>query len=290
MRSLASNFTLSFIISIVLSLPALAINEGTNVIDEEGRRQGFWQIKGYMVNDKSYNADELVEEGTYVNDKKEGLWKKYYPGGVLKSEITYVNNRPNGAYSVYYRNGQLEEKGNWARNKNTGEFKRYYSNGEPQQEFFFNDKGIRNGVQRYYHDNGQMSLEVSIVEGKESGLMKRWDESGSLTEQKEMSAGLLVEGSIQRFEKKEKKLIVDIPEGAKSSESTGDKTNDAHKFDGNGYNVLYNSAKQVTQVGEFKNGRLWNGKWNRYNQNGILMRIEIYTNGRYVGDGIIPEE
>ena len=106
-----------------------------------------------------------------------------------------------------------------------------------------------------------------------------------------MNEGKLIEGSIKRYDtKKPDEPIVEIPKNAKASESTSDKTNDAHKFNSNGYNVLYNNQKQVTQVGEFKNGRLWNGKWNRYNNDGILIRIEMYTNCRYVGDGVIEEE
>lgn len=263
-----------------------------NQKDDQGRKQGYWQIKGFMSTDASYSAESVVEEGTYVDDRKEGLWKKYFPNGNIKSEISYINDRPNGIYSVYYSNGNLEEKGNWARNKNTGEFKRFHTNGKPQQEFFFNDKGIRNGTQRYFHENGQLSLEVAIVDGKESGVMRRWDEKGKLTEEKNLADGKLIEGSIVRFDnaKNSTEPAMEIPADAKVSEPTKDKTNLAHKFNGNGENVLYNQNQQVTQVGEFKNGRLWNGKWNRYDAQGILSRIEVYKNGKYVGDGVIEDQ
>jgi len=283
--------TLSFLLCLFTGLMAADATE-FNKKDDQGRKQGYWQILGFMNADVAYGSDAIVEEGTYVDDRKEGLWKKYYPSGVLKSEISYLGDRPNGFYSVYYSNGKLEEKGNWARNKNTGEFNRYHSNGNPQQEFFFNDKGIRNGTQRYFHENGQISLEVAIVDGKESGVMKRYDEKGKLIEEKKLVDGKLVEGSIVRYDgvKKSAEPMVEIPANAKTSEPTQDKTNQAHKFNGNGENVLYNQNQQVTQVGEFKNGRLWNGKWNRYDAQGIVTRIEIYKNGKYVGDGVLEEQ
>lgn len=32
------------------------------------------------------------------------------------------------------------------------------------------------------------------------------------------------------------------------------------------------------------------GKWFKYDENGILIRIEIYKDGRYIGDGVIDEK
>lgn len=291
----ASILLRQFTFSGLFLLAGIAFASGSlseyNKKDDQGRKQGFWQIKGYMGNDPSYGAENIVEEGTYVDDKKEGLWKKYYPTGTLKSEITYINNRPNGPYSVFYPSGQLEEKGNWSRNKNTGEFNRFYKNGEPQQEFFFDDTGLRNGVQRYFHENGQLSLEVNIIDGKEAGVMKRFDESGKLIEEKSMNAGQLVAGSIKRYDKPSKdEPKIEIAKDAKTTTTTSDKTNSAHQFQANGFNTLYDKNQQLSQVGEFKNGRLWDGKWHRYDSNGILQRIEIYKNGRYVGDGVLEEQ
>lgn len=278
---LLSQLLLSF------SLFAASGNE-QNRKDDLGRRQGYWIIQAYMTGETGYAPDATVEEGTFVDDKKEGLWKKYFPNGKLKSEITYVNDRPNGWYAVYYPTGIAEERGTWTRNKNTGDFKRFYANGELQQEFFFNDKGIRNGIQRYYHSNGKLELEVTVAEGKEIGTMRRWDKEGKLVEEKQMNNGTLVPGSLQRYDKLNEAEIAEeiaIP-NSNAAPAVKDETNGAHQFNANGQNTLYNASKQVTQTGEFKSGRLWNGKWYRYNADGILQRIEMYKHGRYIGDAV----
>ncbi len=280
------------ILMIFTSVTSFANNvKELNRRDESGRKQGYWVIKGFMSNEADFSPNAIVEEGSYTDDRKEGIWKRYFYNGNMRSEITYNADRPNGSYTVYYENGQVEERGNWARNKNTGEFRRFHNNGKPQQVFYFTDKGLRNGMQRYYHENGQLALEVSILEGKEEGRMRRWDEKGKLVEEKDMKGGLLEPGSLKRY---------DLPSAAtkpiatnvepKNTAPATDKTNEAEKFKPNGYNVLYDSSQQISQVGEFKNGRLWNGKWNRYNSDGILIRTEIYKSGRYVGNGVLETD
>lgn len=300
MASLLTYISRIAILSSIMLLAGLshASNDvALNTVDEQGLRQGYWIIKGYMSDKPDYPANITVEEGEYVNNKKEGSWKHYWPNGNMKTEIVYHHNRPNGAYKVFYENGQLEEEGIWERSKNIGEFRRFYENGKPQQEFYFADSGKRNGIQKYYHENGQLELEVNIINGKESGVMKRFNPDGSIKQEMVLENGLLKEGSIKNHrtnknpvEKPKVEEIYDIAEDAPETEKAEDKTNSAYNFKPNGYNILYNEGQQVTQIGEFKNGRLWNGKWHRYNRDGILVRIEIYKSSRYIGTGVIEDE
>lgn len=298
---------------LVGALSAVASSGGTNTTDANGLRQGYWVIKGYMTPDVNYDANEVVEEGSFVDNRKEGLWKHYMPNGELRSEIHYVRNRPNGPYTIYYTNGQIEEQGNWSKSRNTGTFKRFYENGNPQQIFAFSDNGKRNGVQQYFHENGQLELEVNIVNGKEEGLMSRYYANGALKEEKDLSGGMLEHGSIRRFDRngnpadqveapdvdtpaelegevETEEILVDIPKDAPKTEAAADEPNGAHSFRPNGYNILYNHNRQLTQIGDFRNGRLWDGKWHRYNTDGILVRIEVYKAGRYVGTGVLEED
>jgi hypothetical protein len=47
---------------------------------------------------------------------------------------------------------------------------------------------------------------------------------------------------------------------------------------------------RLAQQGEYRNGRLWNGKIYKYDRNGILYRIEAYVNGRYAGNAVLTED
>lgn len=262
-----------------------------NQVDDNGLRQGYWIIKGYMADDAEFGPNDTVEEGQYVDNLKEGVWKRYFSNGNLRSEITYSKNRPYGPYSIYYENGQLEEASTWHRNKNVGSFKRFYSNGQPQQEFYFADNGKRNGQQKYYYENGQLALDVHIQNGKEEGEFKRYFENGDLKEARKFEGGVTLDGTIKNYSKTGKAApkAEPIEKTVIETETAVDAPNKAQKFSPNGHNILYDTNQQITQVGDFKNGRLWNGKWYRYSVEGILVRIEIYRDGKYIGTGVIDE-
>lgn len=284
-------------ISVGQSLPAFEIVEGDtiNYIDENNLKQGFWKIFGRMKRLPGYEPDQVIEQGNYKNSRKQGLWTKFFPSGKTKSEIEYLNSRPNGAYKTYYENGQVEEEGTWKNNRNTSAFKRYYENGQVSQDFAFNTSGKRDGKgkQTYYYENGQVMIEADIEAGKEK-FVKEFYEDGSVKAEKNYKDGKLDVANTKVYEsktpvkdrdaeelKKAPVKIVKVEEG----ESSNNK-----KFDGNGQYKLYNANKQISKDGFFKNYRLINGMRYKYNSNGILISIEKYKDGRYIGDAPLPKE
>lgn len=269
-----------------------SILDSINQVDENGLKQGHWIIYGHMKKDKTYASEAKVEEGTYESNKRTGLWKKYFPSGNIKSNITYKRNIPNGPYTLFYETGKVEEEGNWKNNRNIKEFKRYHKNGQVAQDFKFSDTGKRNGEQKYFHENGQMELLVSVVDGKENGEMKRWFANGDLKEVKVFNNGVADVSSIKKFELKKPEVVVeeipDVPVKTTVAPKKTEKTN-ISVFKANGRNTLYNKNMQISQSGIFKDGKLRDGKWYRYNNDGILERIEMYKNGKYIGDAVIEE-
>ncbi len=292
-------FTLIFLSAIFFgfnSLPAQASVHGVekvNQYDENGLKTGYWIIKGHMVNATNYKPDQKIEEGSYVANKRQGLWKKYHTNGNLKSEINYENNRPFGPYKLYYSTGKLQEDGNWVRERNTGKFKRFHPNGAVAQDFTFTETGLRTGKQLYYFENGNVEMEVEVVNGVEEGVMKRYYPNGDLMEEKELRNGIVEKSSIKKYPAKSavqpEVKRAEPTEVKYSVRNTEDKPNlDVFKF--NGRNTLYNKNRQVSQVGEFRDGRLWNGKWKKYDKNGIIERIEIYKEGIYIGNAPITDD
>lgn len=264
-----------------------------NQLDAEGKKHGYWRITAPLATKPGYADGQLIEEGRFATNKRTGTWHRYWPNGKLMSEITYDMGRPRGEYKTWYQNGQVEEEGNWDLDRNTGNFKRYHPNGEPQQDFVFNDYGVRDGQQKYYHENGQLAVAVNIEEGKEEGTLKRYYANGDLHQVATFNDGV-VNAANNKFLKPVTKPATDIPktEPAKAAPavSATEAVNPADRFNANGFNTLYDMNKRVSQVGEFRNGQLWNGKRYRYDRDGSLVRIEVYDGGRYIGDTPITDE
>ena len=282
---------MKYISSLVLMLiMACSVSANTgideiNALDDQGRRTGYWIINGSMKPTPGFASEQVIEEGNYQANKKQGLWKRYYSSGKLQSEITYKDNIPNGPYSTYFPTGVLEERGNWSYNKNIGDFERYHPNGVKSQAFIFDNNGVRNGTQFYYHENGKPELVVDIINGREEGIMKRYFANGDLKETKDFSGGKLKDGTIKNYDMVAKKVELKEDLGVpdkRSATVVEDKPNLAI-FKETGDNILYNNDKLISQKGYFKNGRLWNGRWYRYDSNGLLEQIEVYKNGKFIG-------
>jgi len=56
-------------------------------------------------------------------------------------------------------------------------------------------------------------------------------------------------------------------------------------FKVNGYNKVINDDKEIWMEGEFKDGLLWDGKLYLYDEDGLLLKLEIYKEGVYISDG-----
>jgi antitoxin component YwqK of YwqJK toxin-antitoxin module len=262
-----------------------------NYTDKQGLRQGYWQITGSMTIEEGYSDEQLVAEGEYVDNQRQGLWTKYYPTGGRQSEITYRNNRPYGKYQVFYPNGQVEETGVWKSNKNTGDFKRFHKNGKPAQKFYFDSKGKRHGTQQYFHENGQLQLRVDVEHGTAHGEYMSYHSDGSPKVKKRITNGQVEEGTLKTFAEPTTELTdSEIPElpRRETQADNADRPN-LEEFNESGYNTLYNQDLQVTQVGVFYNGRLWDGKWYRYDRNGLLNKVEVYKKGRFAGYAVIDD-
>ncbi len=282
----------SFLLSVNLSAAQSAPSgEEMNLMDANGKKTGFWMVTGAVRPTKGYRADQLIEEGNYVANKKEGLWKKYYPNGKLLSEIEYIKNIPNGRYKTYYPSGQLEEEGNWKMSRNTGDFKRFHPNGKVSQQFTFADSGKRTGVQKYFHENGALELEVSVENGQENGDMKRYYANGDIKEIKTFTNGKMNEGSQKTFAEKKPTVVVEetLAVPVKVTKVVKEDKPNISVFKATGNNTLYNKNRMISQTGYFKNGKLYDGKWYKYTKDGILDAIEIYKKGKFIGHAVIDE-
>lgn len=271
-------------------LSAMAGNpQDVNKTDANGKKTGSWKIYGNekAYAGKGYAADAVAEEGSFQDGKKIGVWKQYFPSGKVKSEIEYKNGRPSGTFKTFYENGQVEEEGAWKNNAYTGGFKRYYENGVVAQDKTFNAAGKTEGKVVYNYPNGKPELVFDSSNGQENGKLVRYYNNGSIKEETSFAGGKADEATRKDYKIVGKEEDLSKYEAKVKVATTAENltTNDPIKEIKDGYQKLYDDQKRLVQDGEFKGGKLANGKWYKYDKNGLILKVEIYKNGKYFADG-----
>ncbi len=269
--------------------------DSINIIDFRGLKQGRWIIFGKSKPNTCYQPTSKVEEGKYTENKKTGIWKEYFCNGNTKNKITFQGGRPDGYAIMYHENGKVSEEGTWKTNKWVGNYKLYYDNGQVQQEFTFNPSGKREGPQKYYYEDGTPQIEGNWQAGKESGVVTEYFPNGDVKKTVAYNNGDADVNSIKEFQPK--KPIKELPPEAidkskkviVAKEETMQDPKAKLPTVLNGQNVLYNRNRQKTKDGIFKDNRFMEGKNYIYNNDGILLRVEMYKNGAYVGDAQIDD-
>jgi antitoxin component YwqK of YwqJK toxin-antitoxin module len=293
-----------------------------NEKDAAGQKQGHWVILNSGGKFPGFAEGELTEEGNYLDNKKIGIWTKYYPGGIKKHELTFTNNQPNGYAKFYYKDGLLQEEGMWKDNKWVGEYRYYHENGNLFYNWVYNAQGKREGVQQYFHENGNLMIEGTWKEGSESGLLKEYYENGSVKAEKyfsvgtvnagkvngvevgSMSTGKIENGTVKNYEQskvfddaapKAKKLAESIKQqhqvkttGSIASSIANAKEEKAANVGmiGDGQKTTYNKFGKPLLSGIFKNSMLVDGKENVYAEDGTYQKTYIVKEGKRVSEEV----
>ena len=258
-----------------------------NTIDDEGRKQGKWIYLGKDRPELGYPAEGKVEEGVYKDNRKEGTWIKYHNDGKtpkLKGE--YHNNRPSGAYEKIGANGVVIERGTFSKGKYVGKLERFYPDGSIKYVGNHNEEGLEEGKIVHYYSNGQEEFVYDAVGGKPTGQATRYYENGNIKEVITFGAdGTPIDKEYRDpidpitpvenpdFQSKERPPAISSP-----------RTNGT-PFKPNGYNKVYNDNDEIWQDGDFKNGRLYEGKVYVYDNDGILLKVRVFKEGFYHSDG-----
>ncbi len=275
-----------YLLTLCLGVPASAQSfelykgDTINRRDANDMRHGWWRIRNIDGKFKGYEEGQLVEEGEYVNNKKNGVWTKYYPNGKKKQELTFVNNIANGYAKIYYKSGQVQEEGMWHQNKWSGHYKFYNENGNLKYDWNYNSSGKREGPQRYFHDNGVIMYAGDWKNGAESGELVEYYEDGSVMTRRYFNNGKIEEEKTQNlaqgkvFDDNSKKYSGKIQQAAKPK-ATGEIVD--------GFNRLFNGDGTVSKEGEFKNKQLIDGKVFVY-ESKRLVKTLIFKSGVQVGE------
>ena len=256
-----------------------------NKRNADGKRQGKWVFTGKDYPHKNLPKTQKVEEGYYVDGRKEGTWIKYFSDGSIQLKGTYNNNRPEGPYTRYYPNGKIAEQGEYNANGYKGLLLRYHDNGQLAYRANFNNQGQESGKVSYYHPNGKLALSYTVKNGEVQGQVLRYNTNGQI----QSSFNVAPDGAISAVQKANNQTTVVATKPVLTSNVypprlTNPKTKGL-RFVPNGYNKVYNDNDEIWMDGEFKNGQLYDGKVYDYDQDGILQKVRIYKLGKYHSDG-----
>lgn len=81
---------------------------------------------------KYYDDGQVSEEIHWVNNLKDGPWKRYYKNGALRLNSNYENGLLQGEYAVYFSDSTVQIKGIYVDEKSHGPWHYYDRKGQEQ--------------------------------------------------------------------------------------------------------------------------------------------------------------
>ncbi len=261
-----------------------------NRIDAQGRKQGHWIYYGKDRPESGIPPNGKVEEGYYIDDRKEGEWIRYKEDGVTpKMKGIYENNRPKTNCTFNrdkYPNGQPRRVGTFEKNMYIDSLIGYYENGTREYAAFYDKQGREQGWIYYYHKNGNKEFEYFAKDGLPTGTAIRFYDNGDTNEVITYNSEGQIVSSIHRKPVHEINPFTD-PTAPKNYPPviTGTPDTKGVTWKPNGYNKVFNEDGEIWQDGTFKEGSLWDGKVYVYDRDGILLKVKIFKQGLYHSDG-----
>ncbi|MDB2656826.1 hypothetical protein N9Y60_02095 [Crocinitomicaceae bacterium] len=232
--------------SLLIASVALAQNDTINQIDDQGRKQGLWVYYGKDRPEMGYPKDGKIEEGSYKDNRKEGIWiKYYYDGKTPKLRGTYHNNRPSGPYQKFNKEGILVEEGTFTKSRPLGNLRGSILE-KSDCSWSTTEKRDSLGLS-FLHPIYQ--IDTSSIE-RDPFLLQEVYQS--------IEKDSILSSCVHCIHKQPKK---------------------------NGYQKLYNEQHEILIDGNFKNYQFWEGKVYTYDEDGILLKVKVYKKARYHSDG-----
>jgi len=274
-------FRILFLLLIAFTLVNTSViekSDSINYTDAQGWKQGRWIESSDGDDAEGCSAGTKIEDGFYKDNRKVGVWRRYWCSGKLKNELVYNADRTISSKD-YYQDGKLKEEGTWNSAGWIGPYKFYHPNGKLYYEWSYDQSGKRTGRQRYYFDNGNMMFDGEWNGGKEAGVIKEYYENGALRSEKTFNDGKLDTLNVKIYAPKEVKAA-EIKEEVKKEEVKPPAIPEVGTIK-DGYNKTYNREGKIDREGEFKNAKLIDGKQYFY-KDGKLEKTAIVREGKVI--------
>jgi antitoxin component YwqK of YwqJK toxin-antitoxin module len=146
----------------------LTAQQTVNLTDDQGLRQGPWQ--------RSYPNGRLMYEGTFLNDKPVGEWRRYHENGQLRAVLVHGSSDSVRA-RLFDERARLVAEGMYLGEKKLGIWK-YYSDDRLISEETFED-GVKLGKARLFYADGRVLEESEWQNGLRHGAYRALFPSGN---------------------------------------------------------------------------------------------------------------
>jgi antitoxin component YwqK of YwqJK toxin-antitoxin module len=116
----------------------------------EDYREGLWK----------FNYGDNLSEGEYLNGMRHGKWKSYYADGTLSFEGNFIEDNPNGKHTWFWPSGVKKTEGNYIMGLKDGEWVKYNYDGTPFLSIFYeNGKEKRyDGIRVRIEDDDELDI------------------------------------------------------------------------------------------------------------------------------------
>jgi antitoxin component YwqK of YwqJK toxin-antitoxin module len=115
------------------------------------------------------NGDSAFLFG-FFNGVEEGGQRKYYPGNRLSEQRFYINGKKQGRHRSWWPDGKPKMDYTAFNNEYEGEFREWNSAGLLVKKFHYN-QGIETGRQQLWWDNGTLRANYEVRNGRTYGLI-----------------------------------------------------------------------------------------------------------------------
>ena len=245
-------------------------NKYENLVLEEEMKEGI-RNGSY----KRYENGKIKEEGTYLNNKKDGLWTFHSYNG--KEEITFSNDVKDGPFKKI-KGDIIVEQGTYSNDLMTGEWIFRWDNGNLKGQGNYIDgdggnlgstgipKNGRDGFWILYHENGNKGQSLNYKNLLPEGEYLLFYTNGQLEKRSYFVNGLLVGESISYHENGNKLGVRSFVNG---------------KEEGRTF-VYYESGNIRTSL-NYSNGKR-EGEYLDYYENGSIKRKINFSNNKMNGE------
>ncbi len=229
---------------------------------EDGRLQGSfaeWHANGTM------RFETVFESRGRKDEMLNGRTRWWYENGQLLAEGFYENGLINGPWREWYPNGNLHVEAVFQGSRVSGSLKEYYEDGKQRAIGQYEVRGrsmMRTGQWTSWYPSGAKESMGGYVDNDRMGRWQTWYENGNLKEDAFHKAGAL-DGTFKDFH----------PNGQLRSEGRYTSSNKLKVGAAATFLVYYPTFRT-------KRESLAVGTWKFYDDKGVLLRTEVWRNGR----------